>query len=290
MRAHGGLSLAQALMAASAPMLIQRAVVDGDPDSGLMATGLVAGRIDDVPSCQELVDAIVRDARMRIDALATIRAGDAGGGVTKQGKAGARPDRPGPARDWKFTCPRVRGRAPGLPANPMPTRIEIQGHIAEIILDHPPVNALNSAAWNELPAIISHAGEDPNIRCVLLRAEGKGFCAGVDIKEMQAHPERIVELNDGNYRSFKAVRDCPVPVVTAAHGFVIGGGIGLCGASDTIIAAENCFFSLPEIDRGAMGGAPICPACCRCTKCAPCSLPAGALLLLTCTAWAPSKK
>jgi enoyl-CoA hydratase len=137
----------------------------------------------------------------------------------------------------------------------MPTRAEIQGHVAEIILDHPPVNALNSAAWNELPAIISHAGADPNIRCVLLRAEGKGFCAGVDIKEMQAHPERIVELNDGNYRSFKAVRDCPVPVVTAAHGFVIGGGIGLCGASDTIIAAENCFFSLPEIDRGAMGGA-----------------------------------
>jgi NAD(P)H-dependent flavin oxidoreductase YrpB (nitropropane dioxygenase family) len=71
MRSHGGLTLAQALMAASAPMLIQRAVVDGDPDRGLMATGLVAGRIDDVPSCQDLVDAIVRDARVRIDALAT---------------------------------------------------------------------------------------------------------------------------------------------------------------------------------------------------------------------------
>jgi len=77
----------------------------------------------------------------------------------------------------------------------------------------------------------------------------------VDIKEMQAHPERIVQLNAGNYRTFKAVRDCPVPVVVAAHGFVIGGGIGICGASDVIIAAENCFFSLPEIDRGAMGGA-----------------------------------
>ena len=137
----------------------------------------------------------------------------------------------------------------------MPIETKTHGHVAEIILNHPPVNALNSAAWNELPSIITQAGNSEEIRCILLRAEGKGFCAGVDIKEMQAHPERIVQLNEGNYRSFKAVRDCPVPVVTAAHGFVIGGGIGLCGASDTIIAAENCFFSLPEIDRGAMGGA-----------------------------------
>jgi enoyl-CoA hydratase len=137
----------------------------------------------------------------------------------------------------------------------MPTHLEIHGQVAEIILDHPPVNALNSAAWNELPALITTAGENPEIRCILLRATGKGFCAGVDIKEMQANPERIVDLNAGNYRSFKAVRDCRIPVVTAAHGFVIGGGIGLCGASDTIIASENCFFSLPEIDRGAMGGA-----------------------------------
>lgn len=137
----------------------------------------------------------------------------------------------------------------------MPIRLDRIGAIAEIVLDHPPVNAFDSALWNSLPAIIAEAGHDEAIRCVLIRAEGRGFCAGVDIREMQAHPERIVDLNRGNYLSFKAVRDCPVPVVTAAHGFVIGGGIGLCGASDVIIAAEDCFFSLPEIDRGAMGGA-----------------------------------
>ena len=69
MRSHGGLTLAQAMMAASAPMLIQRAVVAGDPDHGLMATGLVAGRIGDLPSCQELVERIVQEARARIVAL-----------------------------------------------------------------------------------------------------------------------------------------------------------------------------------------------------------------------------
>lgn len=137
----------------------------------------------------------------------------------------------------------------------MPITLDIRGQVAEIVFDHPPVNAFDSALWNRLPDIITKAGEDENVRCVLIRAEGKGFCGGVDIKEMQKYPERIVALNRGNYLTFKAVRDCAVPVVVAAHGFVIGGGIGICGASDTIIASDDCFFSLPEIDRGAMGGA-----------------------------------
>lgn len=137
----------------------------------------------------------------------------------------------------------------------MPIRTHIADRIGEVVLDHPPVNALDSKGWNELPDIIEALGRDEEVRCVLIRAEGRGFCGGVDIKEMQAHPERIVELNRGNYRTFRAVRGCAVPVVTAVHGFVIGGGIGICGASDVVIAAEGAYFSLPEVDRGAMGGA-----------------------------------
>jgi enoyl-CoA hydratase len=137
----------------------------------------------------------------------------------------------------------------------MPVRTSISERIGEIVLDHPPVNALDSAGWNELPAIIEATARNPEVCCVLIRAEGKGFCGGVDIKEMQRHPERIVELNRGNFLTYKAVRGAEVPVVTAVHGFVIGGGIGICGASDVIIAAEDAYFSLPEVDRGAMGGA-----------------------------------
>jgi NAD(P)H-dependent flavin oxidoreductase YrpB (nitropropane dioxygenase family) len=70
MTSHGGLSLAQAMMAASAPMLIQKAVVDGKPDEGLMATGIVGGRIADLPTCQQLVDSIITEARARLTALA----------------------------------------------------------------------------------------------------------------------------------------------------------------------------------------------------------------------------
>ncbi|NML08399.1 nitronate monooxygenase [Sphingomonas sp. G-3-2-10] len=70
MTSHGGLSLPQAMMAASAPMLIQRAVVEGDAAGGIMATGLVAGRLGDLPGCAELLSSIENEARERITALA----------------------------------------------------------------------------------------------------------------------------------------------------------------------------------------------------------------------------
>jgi len=137
----------------------------------------------------------------------------------------------------------------------MPVRVDIRDQVAEVVIAYPPVNALDSNGWQELAAVIEKTGRNADVRCVLIRGEAKGFCAGVDIKELQAHPERIVDVNRGNYLTFRAVRACEVPVVTAAHGFIIGGGIGICGASDVVIAADDAYFSLPEIDRGAMGGA-----------------------------------
>lgn len=127
--------------------------------------------------------------------------------------------------------------------------------IAEIVFDVPPVNAFDSQTWLSIPQIITEASRREDVNCILIRAEGRGFCGGVDIKEMQAHPERITVLNRGNYLTFKAIRDAEIPVVSAVHKFVIGGGIGICGASDVIIAADDAYFSLPEVDRGAMGGA-----------------------------------
>lgn len=137
----------------------------------------------------------------------------------------------------------------------MPITCTVADHIAEIVFDVPPVNAFDSETWMSIPKIISEAARREDVNCILIRAEGRGFCGGVDIKEMQAHPERITILNRGNYLTFKAIRDAEIPVVSAVHKFVIGGGIGICGASDTIIAADDAYFSLPEVDRGAMGGA-----------------------------------
>ena len=137
----------------------------------------------------------------------------------------------------------------------MPVRTEVSNNIAEEILDHPPVNAFNAQVWNEIPEIITSLGKRQDVKVLLIRAEGKGFCAGVDIKELADNSSAIVEVNKGNFETFKAIHHCEVPVICAPHGFVIGGGIGMCGAADIIIAADDCYFSLPEIDRGAMGGA-----------------------------------
>lgn len=135
-----------------------------------------------------------------------------------------------------------------------PFRIEINEGIAELVLDAPPVNALDSTGWMKLAEALDALGEDEAVRVIVLRAEGRGFCAGVDIKELAAHPERIVEVNAGNYATFKAVHRNPKPVIAAVHGFVLGGGIGIAGAADIVIAADNASFGVPEIDRGAMGG------------------------------------
>ena len=69
MTGHGDVPLRQAMMAATMPMLIQKAVVGGDIENGVMATGVVGGRIAEVPSCQELMDRIVEEARGRLIAL-----------------------------------------------------------------------------------------------------------------------------------------------------------------------------------------------------------------------------
>src|SRR5438552_2131536 len=131
------------------------------------------------------------------------------------------------------------------------------GGIAEVVIDYPPVNALPVAGWSGLAAAVTGAGADPAVRAVILAATGRGFCAGVDIKEMQQVPgqEALLGANRGCFAAFAAVYDCPVPVIAAVHGFCLGGGVGLAGNADIVIAADDATFGLPEVDRGALGAA-----------------------------------
>jgi enoyl-CoA hydratase len=129
--------------------------------------------------------------------------------------------------------------------------------IAEIVVDVPPVNALTVAGWFELADAVTAAGKDPETRVVVLRSEGKGFNAGVDIKEMQNTEgfAALIGANKGCFAAFAAVYDCPVPLIAAVQGFCVGGGIGLTGNADIVIASDDAFFGLPEVDRGALGAA-----------------------------------
>src|SRR5947209_2476105 len=133
----------------------------------------------------------------------------------------------------------------------------VEQHVAEVVVDVPPVNALPVAGWFELTETVAAAGADPEVRAVVLAAEGKGFNAGVDIKQMQSTEGfgALVGANRGCYAAFAAVYDCPVPVVAAVHGFCLGGGIGLVGNADIVIASDDATFGLPEVKQGALGAA-----------------------------------
>jgi enoyl-CoA hydratase len=136
------------------------------------------------------------------------------------------------------------------------TTIQHDGGLAEVVIDHPPVNALDVATWFELADALLAAGRVPENRVVVLRAEGRGFCAGVDIKEIQAKgDEALVGVNRGCAAAFAAVYDCEVPVIAAVQGFCLGGGVGLAGNADIVVASDDATFGLPEVDRGALGAA-----------------------------------
>src|SRR6187431_764147 len=139
----------------------------------------------------------------------------------------------------------------------MPITHSVTDGVAEVVMDHPPVNALPVAGWFELADILRALGRDPAVRVVILTAEGRGFNAGVDIKEMQATEGHtaLIGANRGCYAAFAAVYECEVPVIAAVHGYCLGGGIGLVGNADIILASEDATFGLPEVDRGALGAA-----------------------------------
>jgi len=133
----------------------------------------------------------------------------------------------------------------------------VEPGIVAVTVDYPPVNAIPSRGWFELADTITAAGRDTSTHVVILRAEGRGFNAGVDIKEMQQTDgfTALIDANRGCFEAFRAVYECAVPVIAAVNGFCVGGGIGLVGNADVIVASDDAVFGLPEVDRGALGAA-----------------------------------
>ena len=126
-----------------------------------------------------------------------------------------------------------------------------------ITMDYPPVNALPVQGWYDVAAALDEASRDLQTHVVVLRAEGKGFNAGVDIKEMQRTEgfDALIGANRGCFAAFRAVYECSVPVIAAVQGFCVGGGVGMVGNADCIVASDDAYFGIPEVDRGALGAA-----------------------------------
>ena len=134
-----------------------------------------------------------------------------------------------------------------------PFRTEIADGVAELELCNPPVNAFGVDAQFALAAEIEALGRRDDVQVIIIAATGKGFFAGLDIKEMAADPSLIVPANRANYDTFAAIHLNPKPVIAAVHGYVLGGGIGIAGSADLVVAADDAYFGVPEIDRGGMG-------------------------------------
>jgi enoyl-CoA hydratase len=134
-------------------------------------------------------------------------------------------------------------------------RSEVRDHVALVTIDNPPVNALPVAGWFALADAVRNAGRDPDVKVVIINAEGRGFQCGVDIKELAADPtkESLIGVNRGCYETFAAVYDCEVPVIAAVHGYCLGGGVGIAGNADIVVASDDATFGVPEVDRGALG-------------------------------------
>jgi enoyl-CoA hydratase len=140
----------------------------------------------------------------------------------------------------------------------MPITSELRDDgIRVVTMEHPPVNALTVQGWFDVAAALDEASADMDTKVVVLRAEGRGFNAGVDIKEMQHTSgfDALIGANRGCYAAFKAVYECSVPVIAAVNGFCVGGGVGLVGNADCIVASDDAYFGVPEVNQGALGAA-----------------------------------
>ena len=134
--------------------------------------------------------------------------------------------------------------------------VSVDGGIATIRLDRPPMNALNAQIQEDLRAAARDVSADNEVRAVVVYGGEKVFAAGADIKEMARMSyvdmaARAPELSS----AFDAVARIPKPVVAAVNGYALGGGCELALACDWRVAAEDAKLGQPEINLGVIPGA-----------------------------------
>ncbi|HET9251998.1 MAG TPA: enoyl-CoA hydratase-related protein [Candidatus Eisenbacteria bacterium] len=120
--------------------------------------------------------------------------------------------------------------------------------IATLTLDHPPLNVLTLALVRELRRSLAGLAQEPELRAVLIAAEGKHFSAGADVGEHlpPVYREMIPEF----VQTLEALASFPVPVIAAVRGRCLGGGFELAQCADVIVAGESASFGQPEIVLG----------------------------------------
>ena len=136
-------------------------------------------------------------------------------------------------------------------------RVERDGPFARVILTRPDVrNAFNAALIEELRAAFQALAAEPpeSLRGVVLAGEGRTFCAGADVAWMRAAVGLSVAENRRDATAmqemFAAIDACPLPVIARVQGAALGGGMGLCAVSDTVVATADATFGFTETKLG----------------------------------------
>ena len=176
---------------------------------------------------------------------------DASSSGERRANRPARRCEPRPVRPAEVVSSTVRRACPSRPS------VDDHG-IAEVVMDNPPVNALTVAGWFELADIVARRWATTP-RCGSWCCGPRAGASTPASTSRRCRPPRAstpsIGANRGCYAAFAAVYECAVPVIAAVNGFCLGGGIGLVGNADVIVAADDATFGLPEVDRGALGAA-----------------------------------
>lgn len=132
--------------------------------------------------------------------------------------------------------------------------VDLDGPVAEVVLNRPDkLNALDEAAMTALRQAFQDIAGRPGVRAVLLRGEGRAFCAGRDVSNVDpARDDARAILRDGVHPILAAIRAVPVPVVAAVQGACLGVGLGLAASADIIYAARNAKIGSPFARLGAV--------------------------------------
>ena len=137
--------------------------------------------------------------------------------------------------------------------------VDTTNGIATITLNRPgQFNALSSALIDELQGTLDRVGTDRSVRVVVLAANGRGFCAGHDLKEIRAMGDvpAVEALFARCSRMMMAITALPQPVIAAVHGIATAAGCQLVATCDLAVASTAARFGTPGVNIGAFCATP----------------------------------
>lgn len=131
-----------------------------------------------------------------------------------------------------------------------------ENHIARVTLRRPPVNALNRELVAELIDVATQLKSDDDVWVIAVRAEGKAFCAGADLKERAGIPlDKVINIVQGIQSVASSWCQLPQPVIMGIHASALGGGLEFALAGDILAACESATLGLPETSLGIIPAA-----------------------------------